>query len=103
VRGIILRHHGGIGIESALRKGTTFTVALPRAGSPTQDVGADERVQQPRRAKRVLVVDDEPQVRNTLVRVLNAAGLDVVDAGNGREAIEVFAKIRQDSRDRESP
>jgi EAL domain-containing protein (putative c-di-GMP-specific phosphodiesterase class I)/ActR/RegA family two-component response regulator len=41
-------------------------------------------------AGRVLVVDDEPALVTIYSEHLGAAGYDVVGAGNGREAIEVF-------------
>ena len=38
--------------------------------------------------ERVLVVDDEEIVRNSLQRVLKEAGYDVVTAANGQEALD---------------
>jgi CheY-like chemotaxis protein len=39
------------------------------------------------RQRRVLVVDDEPGMRETLVDILEAAGYDVVAAGDGDAAL----------------
>jgi diguanylate cyclase (GGDEF)-like protein/PAS domain S-box-containing protein len=39
----------------------------------------------------VLVVEDEPQVRRTVARVLRGAGYEVVEAGDGAEALRLFA------------
>lgn len=41
-------------------------------------------------AKRILVVDDEPQITRVLRRTLSAQGYDVQTAGDGEEALEVF-------------
>jgi response regulator RpfG family c-di-GMP phosphodiesterase len=41
-------------------------------------------------AVRALVVDDDPLVRNSLVRVLKSLGLGVIEAANGREALELI-------------
>lgn len=38
---------------------------------------------------RVLLVDDEPVLRRVMRRALERAGLEVVEAGNGHEALEV--------------
>ncbi|MEO8455205.1 MAG: response regulator transcription factor [Sphingomicrobium sp.] len=41
----------------------------------------------PARAAKVLVVDDEPQIRTLLKATLTRAGYSVVEAGSGREAL----------------
>jgi CheY-like chemotaxis protein len=44
----------------------------------------------------VLVVDDRPDVRLSLLYMLEASGYDVCEAGDGREAIAVIAKRKVD-------
>ena len=39
---------------------------------------------------RVLVVDDEPDVRNVVKRILTKAGYDVIEAEDGEKAIEAI-------------
>ncbi|HMJ33523.1 MAG TPA: response regulator transcription factor [Baekduia sp.] len=46
---------------------------------------------------RVLVVDDEPAVRESLERVLRHDGFEVALAGDGREAIRCLAAVRPDA------
>jgi two-component system response regulator MprA len=46
---------------------------------------------------RVLVVDDEPAVRESLERVLRHDGFEVALAGDGREAIRCLADVRPDA------
>jgi UDP-3-O-[3-hydroxymyristoyl] N-acetylglucosamine deacetylase len=43
-------------------------------------------------AETILVVDDEAQIRNTLRGVLSDEGFDVLEAENGRAALDVLAK-----------
>jgi len=38
----------------------------------------------------VLVVDDDPEVRETLVNILEARGYTVIDAASGREALDIL-------------
>lgn len=45
---------------------------------------------------RVLMVDDEPQFRETTARVLNRKGFDITIAASGEEALEVIAQKPQD-------
>ena len=44
--------------------------------------------------KRILIVDDDPEICETLSDILDEEGYDVVTANDGQEALE---KIRQDS------
>lgn len=46
--------------------------------------------------KRILVVDDEPSIREALALVLEGEGYDVATASNGREAIERIEQRRPD-------
>jgi DNA-binding response OmpR family regulator len=47
-------------------------------------------------ARTILVVDDEPTLRETLVEALQVEGFRVVSAGSGREALELFRAERPD-------
>jgi two-component system NtrC family sensor kinase len=75
----IVRDHGGMmWAESSPGKGAAFHIELPVlpdvAPVDTQQAGADGMAVT---ARRILVVDDEPEVRNILGRVLSADGHDV--------------------------
>lgn len=41
---------------------------------------------------RILVVDDEPDIRDTILEVLADEGYDALGASNGREALEELAR-----------
>ena len=92
--GIIRRHNGAIEVESEQGKGTTFRVALPVADvitlktteeSPTRVEGS--AVVQ---SMRVMVVDDEPAVREVLREALEAEGCEVIVAESGQKALKLF-------------
>jgi EAL domain-containing protein (putative c-di-GMP-specific phosphodiesterase class I)/CheY-like chemotaxis protein len=54
--------------------------------------GTREGAQSPSSRGRVLVAEDDEQVRRPLVRSLSLAGYDVLAAANGREAAELLAQ-----------
>ncbi|MGH7458746.1 MAG: ATP-binding protein [Longimicrobiaceae bacterium] len=91
------RQHGGdIRVVSHPGEGATFWLLLPSAGgsdalppatAPPPLDGARHPL--PPAAGTVLVVEDEPQVRRLVKRVLEHGGFSVVEAGNGAEALEL--------------
>ena len=94
--GIIKQHQGWIVCDSKLNIGTTFIIALPRAGIlEAQVVEAVDETPIMGGAECVLVVDDEPAVRGVMTVVLQKYGYHILSASDGEEAIEIFAD-RQD-------
>ncbi len=46
-----------------------------------------------REQRRILVVDDDPTVRNVIQRTLEKAGYDVITAANGQEALDKISSL----------
>ena len=93
VKHLVDIHHGTIEVESeGLGKGATFCVRLPlterRPSEPGTGVSARlERV-------RVLVVEDDPDARALIARILTDAGAQVSDAPNAEAAmIQIKATV----------
>ncbi len=94
VYGIVERHGGTLDIVSAPGEGTTFRIRLPRrAEQAARAAPAPERapvaVDAPT-GLRVLVVDDEPLVREVTAQYLLESGHSCETAANGREGLERF-------------
>jgi CheY-like chemotaxis protein len=88
--GIIEQHQGTISVESALGKGTKLIIYLP-AAEPEEVVLAAEKERVTTQSLSVLVIDDEPVVRDTLAAILVDLDHKVDTAEGGREGLEKLA------------
>jgi PAS domain S-box-containing protein len=91
--GLVQDHGGHINSESSLGAGTTFRVYLPALQERPIIATAMERPPlglSPGGAETVLLVDDEEALRSLGGRYLSAAGYQVVEAGSGEEALEIY-------------
>jgi two-component system cell cycle sensor histidine kinase/response regulator CckA len=95
VYGIVKQHSGWITVESRVDKGTTFHVFLPAINSgavKTPDTAPDEAL--PRGTETILVVEDEAPVRELVCGVLTGLGYQILEAGTGVKALEVWHQHR---------
>jgi CheY-like chemotaxis protein len=88
VHGIVRQAGGHVFVYSEPGRGTTFKVYLPRTAAPIAPQRLDAApARAPRSALTVLVVDDEPLLRNTTIMLLERRGFRVLSAASGAEAL----------------
>jgi PAS domain S-box-containing protein len=90
--GIITRHQGTILAESVEGRGSTFTVALPVRRLPEAADLTAEELKAAGKGARVLVVEDEEDVRTLLSDILSLDGHEVTVAADGKEGMGLFRR-----------
>jgi len=92
VVGIVRAHGGGIQIETEPGRGTSISVLFPPSASGAQEeTSAEEARREEWQAQgRVLLVEDEESARELARIVLERAGIEVVEAVDGIEALTIF-------------
>ena len=92
--GIVKQSRGSIWAYSELGRGSTFKVYLPHVaekvlpGEPVQAVTITSG------SETILVVEDEPVLRQLAKRLLESAGYEVLVAVNGEDALAVLARYK---------
>jgi signal transduction histidine kinase/serine/threonine protein kinase/CheY-like chemotaxis protein len=92
VHGAVRGHEGGISVRSASGKGTLIGIYLPCSGQAAATVESAPASSDWRGRGTVLLVDDEDMVRRVAHRMLEMIGFVVLEARDGREAIDVFGE-----------
>ncbi|NLI75149.1 MAG: response regulator [Candidatus Riflebacteria bacterium] len=87
---IMKRHDGLITVESEPGRGTTFALLLPRARTAPLTAPPVASTPAPSGCGRILVMDDEPSVREVCQAILQDQGYAVDVATNGDEALGLF-------------
>jgi len=98
IRGIVASHNGFVALKTQLGSGTTFRVYLPAAEETVQPVTSAQGRPSVKRGngELIMVVDDEPQIREMTSAMLTRNGYRVLTAGDGTEAVALFATKRNE-------
>ncbi len=100
VYGVLKQHDGWIEVESAPGRGSTMRAFLPVSDGVVAELPAPATAGpfQPKADGdiTILLVEDEEMLRDFVSTALDSLGYRVLSAGNGREALEIWATRRDD-------
>ncbi len=93
VLGIVRGHSGAIRVYSERGCGTTIKILFPASRIPAveEDASVVAEAGIEGGGRLILMVDDEPTVRTVGAKMLESLGFRVITAGDGAEALELFA------------
>ncbi|RKZ33527.1 hypothetical protein DRQ33_04120 [bacterium] len=97
VYSIIKKHRGYIGVESEQGNGTTFTIYIPATEKKPLPVEIEPISTQISEGK-ILIMDDEPEIRESLAELLSDFGYSIDTASEGGEALEKYRIAKQQNK-----
>ena len=94
--GIVRSHGGFMHVESRLGEGSTLSVFLPTTSERSEDaIPAPPTADLEGEGRLVLIVDDEPAVREILREILTSLGFRVHVEADGRAALDLLRSTPQ--------
>jgi two-component system, cell cycle sensor histidine kinase and response regulator CckA len=96
VYGTIKQSGGEISVRSMVQKGTVFTILLRRTTRELDSPADSRAIGEVEGDETLLLVEDQPLVRQALAYGLRQQGYRVHLAGDGRQALELFERFRDE-------
>jgi len=94
--GIVKQHKGYILVDSSLNVGTQFKIYLPLTDRPVVDLTAEANTSLPGGDELILLVEDDPLVRESTDSILSAVGYQVVSSDCAEAALRVFSQEKRE-------
>jgi signal transduction histidine kinase/CheY-like chemotaxis protein len=95
VLGFAQQSGGEVRIDTRIGRGTTITLLLPRTRETLPKMVADEiPTPHPGQTATILVVDDDAAVRGFAIQALETLNYHVLEAENGRSALDLLQRTR---------
>ena len=89
---IVKRHGGLITVESEPEDGTLFSIYLPAYRHVNIEGSGEQAVSALYGQEKILLMDDEDALRDSMANLLTSYGYDVHTVSNGEDAIQKFQK-----------
>lgn len=91
VYGSVKQHQGWIDVSSQLGCGTTFKIFLPAGVPAVMEKNVTTAMPRPAvGSEKILLVEDDADVRTVARNVLEASGYHILEASDGREALNIW-------------
>ena len=89
VYGLVRQFSGHITVDTAVGRGTTFTILFPAASPERAGAGGPAGSGQERGTETILVVEDDASVRRITTKLLERLGYRVLAAADGAQALQI--------------
>jgi len=97
VFGIVALHRGGIDVQTQVGKGTTFLIYLPAMTVTSHVNTRRDTGEMPLGHQEILlVIEDNPDVRASLVESLTQLNYHVLEAPQGKDALTLYERQQKD-------
>jgi CheY-like chemotaxis protein len=97
VYGIVSNHGGALMVRSTPAQGSCFSIYLPLCAQPAvSNVILSSAPHARVNGGRILVAEDQPDIREVTAQMLRALGYVVATAADGQEAVEYFKSHQQE-------
>ncbi|MFW6323879.1 MAG: response regulator [Desulfovibrionales bacterium] len=96
VKEIVTRHKGHVDIKSEPGQGTCFTLCFPQTGARKVERIQAVPLEIGTGKETLLLADDDPDIVESMGRVLTGLGYRVLKAGNGLQAVEMLRSRREE-------
>jgi PAS domain S-box-containing protein len=96
---IVRKHEGAITVDSEVGRGSVFNVFLPVIKTRKKRRRKHKTAESPKKSGRVLFMDDEPEIRESMADMARILGYEIITARNGEEAIEKYEQSKEKSKE----